>query len=212
MFRSANDSEGFHGIYDLGFHQDYPPYIFDARQAVYQKGAQNILLLPLSSSNVFTWNYGASTPVSVLLFEQGLFFKSYGEGLIPNNKAEQFLQKLEEYIHEGNVDSFLDILSVLGIDTIIQRNDHRINFYGNTKTTPAYMKQFLKEIDAIEIDSFGKWDVYFDKTKLNRGYSSRHRLPHHRRRAFKHYFTQRLFARSISQVFMSSVTDKIPDR
>jgi hypothetical protein len=161
MFRSASDKEGFHGVYDLGFQQNYPQYLFDAREAVYERGSGNILLLPLSPTNVFTWHYGAATPVSVLLFKQGLFFKSYGEGIIPRNKADRILKTIEEQILSGDVDGFLDALSILGIDTIIQRNDHRINFYGATKATPDYMKQFLREIDVVEARTFGNWDIYF---------------------------------------------------
>lgn len=167
MFRSASDKEGFHGVYDLGFQQNYPKYLFDARTAVYQREASNILLLPLSSTNVFTWNYGAATPFSVLLFEHGLFFKSYGEGLIPRNKASRIIKTIEEQISSGDVDGFLDALSILGIDTIIQRNDHRINFYGATKVTPGYMKQFLQEMDVDETSTFGSWDIYFlNKDKI----------------------------------------------
>ena len=167
MFRSATDEKGFHGVYDLGFQHNYPEYLFDARQSIYKRGSKNILLLPIASTNVFTWNYGAATPISVLLFDQGLFFKSYGEGMTPKNKAEQILKTVEENILLGDVDGFLDALSILGIDTIIQRSDHRINFFKATKTTPRYMGDFLGDIDAHEKLESGEWDIYFlDRTKI----------------------------------------------
>lgn len=163
MFRDGASGVGYHGKNRLGFHIDYPDYIFDARQKVQERDPQSIMLLPASRSNIFTWKYAGSTPVSVQLFRRGLYFKNYGEGLIPANRSQRLFKLATQQIEQNNASAFVDLMSIMGIDVILQRNDLRINFFNQTPLTPKNMKNFLATLPGAEKVTTGRWDLYFLK-------------------------------------------------
>ncbi len=162
MFPGSMDREsGFHQKFKLGYHIKFPGYVFDAAGWLNEDQTRfNILLLPDDRTNVYEWGYGASGDVSLLLFQKGIFFRQYGEGMAPPTPVDGIYGQLIEAIYAGNTGEIGNILRLLNVRFILQRNDFRYDFYGD-HDSPEFIRERLSRIKEISFDrSFGEWDFY----------------------------------------------------
>ncbi|OQX52630.1 MAG: hypothetical protein B5M53_08085, partial [Candidatus Cloacimonas sp. 4484_209] len=161
MFPGSMDKEwGYHQKFRLGYHIKFPKYLFESADWINGKrNLFNIVLLPDDKTNVYKWGYGGSGDISLLLFNRGLLFRQYGEGMAPPSPVDgvyfQFINSLYNKSPSASV-----YLKLLNIRYILQRNDFRYNFYGDYDS-PQFIKDRLNYQVNINLDKvFGYWDFY----------------------------------------------------
>ena len=162
MFPSSEDKEfGFHQKFELGYHIKFPKYLFDsARWINSMEEEYNILLLPDDKTNVYEWGYGSSGDITLLLFNRGLLFRQYGEGMAPPSSVERVYSQFINSLYKNTTPNLGYLLKLLNTKYILQRNDFRYNFYGDTDS-PKFIENRLSFYKEIVLEnSFGKLDFY----------------------------------------------------
>jgi len=165
MFPSNDRGTGFNHKYNLSFHIKFPDYIYELKSKInLEKDYYKILLLPDDKTNVYSWGYGGTADITDILFNKGIIQRLYGEGYAPPQTVELLYQLFINELYYGNSTDPI-LLRLLGVKYILQRNDFRYNFYGDTDS-PYFIKQALKKYKDITLAfSKGKWDLYrIDKT------------------------------------------------
>lgn len=160
MFPSRDSDIGYHGKFDLGYHQTFPDYVFDTGKFLEsQKYLFNVMVLPDMNANVYSWGYGGSSDVLNLVSSRGSLFNTYGEGFTLTDDPASIYQGLIEILYnKGNYD-LNKIAGFFNIGYILQRNDFRYDFFGDTDS-PAFIKDALGHFSIEKERNFGEWDLY----------------------------------------------------
>lgn len=160
-FNIKNNGNGYHEKFQLGFHNDYPEYIFQSRDYINSQTEDfKIFLLPDLRTNVYDWGYAGSSDISVLLFNKGLIFRQYGEGMVPPNSADFLQNYIANKIYNSPNIHVTKALGLMNVKYIMQRNDFRYYFF-NGIDSPEFIKNQLTKIPGISIEKIiNKWDFY----------------------------------------------------
>lgn len=144
-----------------GFHQKYPHYLFEARDWVNSmKGQFNIILLPDDKANAYEWGYGGAYDITLKIFNKGLVFRQYGEGMSPPHSLDKVYQSFVSSLYKKTTPFGSRILSMLGVRYILHRNDFIYDWAGDNDS-PDFIRSCLAVQQGIRlVKTFGKWDFY----------------------------------------------------
>lgn len=160
-FSFGDGDNGYHEKFGLGFHHKYPDYIFEARNFINQQpGDFKIFFLPDDKVSVYDWGYGGSGDIALQLFEKGLIHRQYGEGMVPPNTVDSMQQIITQKLYSSPSESVTFLLGMLNVKYIIQRNDFRYDFFGDTDSPSFISKQLGKVPGITKVKTFGMWDIY----------------------------------------------------
>ncbi len=157
-----------------GFHQDYPAYLFEAAKWINNQSTQfNILILPDDKANAYDWGYGGAEDITVKLFNKGIVFRQYGEGMAPPRSLDNLYHFFQTCLYKDYSPRLDNLLKILNVRYLLQRNDFTYNWSGDNDS-PQFIQERLKFQKDISLDrSFGKWDFYKVDKILPNIYASR---------------------------------------
>jgi len=160
-FPSSEGEYGYAQYYNVGVHTKVPPYIFDSANWLNQQKEEfNVLLLPDEKSNVYDWGYAATGDVSLMLINKGLLFRQYGQGMATPHPVEKNYSSVVDYIYSGKYANITKFLGLMNIKYILQRNDFRYDFYGDTDS-PEFIQARLASQKDLKLErTFGEWEFY----------------------------------------------------
>lgn len=161
MFPSNAGNAGYHKFFNVGFHQSFPQYIFDAREWMRNKRDYfKILLLPDDRTNVYSWGYAAPGDASILIFRKGLLTRQYGEGFAPPHSVESLHGLFISSLYNNSSAASTHILRILGVRYVLQRDDFVYDFYGDVDS-PDFISEKLSNLCCIKEDAtFGPWKFF----------------------------------------------------
>ncbi|MCZ7355903.1 MAG: hypothetical protein O8C66_09035 [Candidatus Methanoperedens sp.] len=162
MFPSSEGDVGFHQKFDLGYHINFPQYIFEASEWMNSNEEEfKIILLPDDRTNVYDWGFGGVGDISNQLFNnKGMLFRSYGEGYIQPRPIDNMHRLSINAIYNNLTPNTAKILGLLNVRYLLQRNDFRYDFYGDVDS-PEFIESRLSFQKGIHLEkTFGKWDFY----------------------------------------------------
>ena len=160
MFSNGFGEKGYHETNNFGMHNKFPEYLYSSRDFINSQNQDfKLFLLPDDKNALFDWGYGASTPISQLFFNKGVIYKQYGEGYAKPNSIDAMQKLAVSTLYNGS-EGFARILGLLNVKYVLQRNDFRYDFFGDSDS-PKIIKRRLLEQDGLKLTkSFGKWDFY----------------------------------------------------
>jgi len=157
-----------------GFYQKYPEYLFRAADWINSlKDEFNVVLLPDDKANAYEWGYGAAYDITWKLFEKGLIFRQYGEGMSPPHSLDKVYQAFISSLYNETTPYTSRILTLLNVRYILHRNDFLYNWAGDTDSPEFVREKISKQKDIILEKSFGKWDFYYNSAVLPHIYTAR---------------------------------------
>jgi len=165
MFADSDDPDsGFFHRYHLSYHIRIPDYAQNAAQWINsQPDLFRILLLPDKKTNVYDWGFGGAGDVTLELFNKGIMFRQYGEGMAPPSSIEDVYNYAISLLYERPAEQrsrFIDVLRMLNVKYILLRSDFVYDFYGDNDS-PAFLRSRLREQTGITRSKrFGKWEFY----------------------------------------------------
>ena len=156
-----------------GFHQKYPKYLFDSSRWINSMDDEfNIVLLPDDKANAYEWGYGGASDITIKLFNKGLIFRQYGEGMAPPQSLDKVYQAFISSLYNKEIPYVARILGLLNVRYLLQRNDFLYDWAGD-RDSPEFVKERILNQEDIKLEkSFGKWDFYRNSYKLPHIYAS----------------------------------------
>ncbi len=144
-----------------GFHQKYPDYLFQATDWINDIDDEfNIVLLPDDKANAYEWGYGAAYDITWRIFDKGLIFRQYGEGMSPPHSIDKVYQAFISALYNKTTPHVSRILSLLNIRYVLHRNDFLYDWAGDTDS-PEFVRERIAKQEGISLEkSFGRWDFY----------------------------------------------------
>lgn len=167
MFPTKDSDVGYHGHYNLGFHIEFPKYMYETKDymnKVEKENKFNIFLLPELKTSVYDWGYGGSTDIVSIFLERPTLYSLYGEGYYLDGFISNVYNDMVHLIYDGNVSDLTKVANFFGVKYILQRNDFEYGFYGDTDS-PEFIANAMENLGFNEKTSFGKWDLYKIGTK-----------------------------------------------
>ena len=139
-----------------------PSYWTDAASWINdQNGDYKILFSPLDDfyQMPYNWGYNGMDQLFYRLIEKPVISTDYMYGYVLKPDTLSVLQTLSYSVNNGNVSMFKNLLDVLNIRYILQRND--VNTTGRDMLTPTQMHDFLSGQPYLRLaKSFGALDIY----------------------------------------------------
>jgi len=161
MFSEGKGDKGYHEKFKLGFQHTIPEYLYQSREYINNQLEDfRLFLLPDDRTSVYSWGYAGSTDMSNYLFNKGTLQRQWGEGYAPPNSEEALQTQIVDYLYGTSSGKISPVLGLLNVKFILQRNDFRFDFYGDTDS-PEFIKEKIKINTDWSIEkSIGKWDFY----------------------------------------------------
>ena len=169
MFPDGRDpSSGFYYKFNGSYHISIPRYILESALWInIQPDNFRVYLLPDRKSNNYSWYYGSSGDITLELFDKGVLFKTYGEGMAVPAQIEYVYNLSVEAFHKGNENSFKRYLREMGAKYILLREDAIYDFFGQP-TDYEYYKNRLTDFGYTDIKTFGRWHFYSTNIEVPR--------------------------------------------
>ena len=144
-----------------GFHQKYPEYLFQSTDWIDSFDEEfNIILLPDDKANAYEWGYGAAYDITFKLFDKGIIFRQYGEGMSPPHSLDKVYQAFISSLYNETTPCAAKILGLLNVRYLLHRNDFLYDWSGD-KDSPEFIREKISKQKDIRLEkSFGKWDFY----------------------------------------------------
>ncbi|MDA8665856.1 alpha-(1-_3)-arabinofuranosyltransferase family protein [Litoricolaceae bacterium] len=157
---SSND---YHRRLGFGFYQQLPPYIAEAAEFLNeQKHNSGVVFLPLMSSDVYNWGYAGATPIAADLINRPIYFREYGEGMLPPNSKGHLIRKVYESFSIGSSDISKDLLD-LEIEYVVVRHDVIYSFFAEIVPPQRYEDILRANGDFEFLKAFGEWSIFRNK-------------------------------------------------
>lgn len=168
MFPTHQDFKVLHGV-----HQKMPRYLFDASNWINSKTEEfKILTLPDDKTNVYRWGYAGAQDITISLFNKSIIFRQYGEGTTPPRGIDKIHQVLISSLYQHSTANIVNILKLVNIQYLLQRNDFQYDFYGDSDS-PRFIEEKLALQRGVHLEkSFDEWDFYKIDTILPHIYAS----------------------------------------
>ncbi len=161
-FPSSEGDYGYHEYFNIGYqHKTIPTYLFESANWVNRQDEKfNILLLPDDRVGVYNWGYASIGDVTPMIFNKGVLMRQYGEGMAPPNSVETIYTSSVDNIYESKQTNVAKILGFINTRYILERNDFKYDFYGDTDS-PSFIREQLSTQEGIKLErSIGEWDFY----------------------------------------------------
>lgn len=157
---SSND---YHRRLGFGFYQQLPLYVADATEFLNeQSNNSGVVFLPLMTSDVYNWGYAGATPIVADLLDRPLYFREYGEGMLPPNSKGQFIRNIDESFSTASPDMSKHLRD-LEIEYVVVRHDVIYSFFGDI-VSPQRFEEMLRANDDFEfLKAFGDWSIFRNK-------------------------------------------------
>jgi len=154
-----------------GFHQNYPQYLFNSAKWINTQPTQfNIMLLPDDKANAYYWGYGGASDISLKLFNKGIIFRQYGEGMAPPNSVDKLYNILINSLYSGNFPYTGKIAGLLNVRYFLHRKDFIYDWSGDTDSV-EFVENRLKKQKGIKLQkSIGEWNFYRNKYEFSHIY------------------------------------------
>jgi hypothetical protein len=167
MFSVGSGNRGYHEVNGLGMHHSYPDYLYLSRDFINsQKQDFKILLLPDEKTSIYSWGYAGAALPSLQLFNKGIIFRQYGEGIAPPNSIDAMQNKAIDLLYNKESIDFAKFLGRMNVKYILQRNDFRYDFF-NDYDSPVFIKDRLSKQPGVYLEkTIGAWDFYKVDDKL----------------------------------------------
>lgn len=157
---SQDDDIGYSQKFNVGVYQKVPQYVFDSASWINQKkGDFKVLLLPEDKTNVYNWGYASPHDITFDIFNKGVLFRQYGEGTASPHPIDDMIGYSYNLLY-NNQTQLSNIFALMNVKYLMQRNDFKYNFYGDSDS-PEFIKSKLAIQKDIKLEkSFGEWDIY----------------------------------------------------
>lgn len=134
--------------------QEIPFYYYDAMKFLKNdKQIFRIFLMPVQYFAVFGWGKINANPE--ILFDRGLVVRHPGSSETKNNKIALSAYK---YLLTKDYLNFENLMKILNVKYVIQRNDFDWLYYNNISQSPDVVADVLSKYKKIK--TFGKLDLY----------------------------------------------------
>lgn len=161
MFPSAEGEVGYHQRFNLGFHQQFPEHLFEARAWIEgHREHFKILLLPSERAEIYRWGFAASGGLTPLLFQKGIISRQYGEGLTSAHPAEDIADIFTAALYAPLTDQAARLLRLLGVRYLLQRDDAWHDFYGDTDAPSFVHARLAFQRGLVPRRRIGPWTFY----------------------------------------------------
>jgi hypothetical protein len=141
-----------------------PQYWYDTANWINnQPGDGKVLLTPLDDFYQinYTWGYYGSDQLMERFFNKPLLSTAALDGYVTNPNTFLNLRQVREAVKFNQKEEFKDLLDVLNVEYIVQRNDVITNNSGTDFVAQSVMGTFLNNQPYIQfMKSFGKLDIY----------------------------------------------------
>jgi hypothetical protein len=150
-----------------GFHQKYPDYLFESAEWVNsEEDSFKMMLLPDDKANAYYWGYGAAYDISLRIFDKGLIFRQYGEGMAPPTSLDKIYNAFIDSLYNEKTPYAGKIAGLLNVRYLLHRNDFIYDWAGDDDS-PEFIKDKLSKQKGITLEkSIGKWDFYKNEYEL----------------------------------------------
>ena len=138
-----------------------PSYVLDFAHWTQLPDQRNNRILMLPSPNpdgkveAYKWGYWSLAPLSTLYSNASIINDSF----YFTENEKQLLQNLYKKMRE-NDDDWKKVAQVLGINTIVLRNDFDWNLQGSLTEKPETYLSSLMSVGVRKIKTFGEWEVF----------------------------------------------------
>jgi len=152
---------GYRQYYDLSYHLLIPDYVFKACKYINNDDELiGVLILPDEKCGVYRWGYAGTADITVLLLNKYILFRQWGEGAALTMPIDRIYREIITILYEKKCKYLHNVLRLLGIKYIIQRDDFYYDLYGDNDS-PSFIRSVLSFQNNISLTvSFGMWHIY----------------------------------------------------
>ena len=161
-FPTSEGDYGYHEHFNVGYHHEtIPSYLFDSANWINRQEEKfNIFLLPDDKVGVYNWGYASIQDVTTTIFNKGLLFRQYGEGIAPPHSVDAVYMGLAANLYAADQKNTAKFLGFINTKYILQRNDFWYDFYNDTDS-PSFIREQLSTQEGLNFErSIGEWDFY----------------------------------------------------